>query len=205
MLDKLQNLSRWLWENKAPSQLPAEITQSAQGLPTRAQSLTLILTVLRWVCVLSTRVNWQQMVNTDQDKDQALTLPPPLPTVSKKVLCYHGDTAKARASHCWAESSRVIRTPSQRSDVTQASHSGHHSPAFSLWPGQALKQIERLGKGGEGCQKKTKLNIFTQLFSTEAWQLGIFWPTSSQAFVCVHEQYVIYWAVYSRERESLHV
>lgn len=29
ILDKLQNLSRWLWENKAPSQLPAEITQSA--------------------------------------------------------------------------------------------------------------------------------------------------------------------------------
>lgn len=31
ILDKLHNLSRWLWENKAPSQLPAEITQSAFG------------------------------------------------------------------------------------------------------------------------------------------------------------------------------
>lgn len=41
MLDKLQNLSRWLWENTAPSQLPAEITQSAQGLLARATSLTL--------------------------------------------------------------------------------------------------------------------------------------------------------------------
>lgn len=29
ILDRLPNLSRWLWEYKTPSQLPAEITQSA--------------------------------------------------------------------------------------------------------------------------------------------------------------------------------
>lgn len=92
ILDKLQNLSRWLWEYKTPSQLPAEITQSAQS-----------------ICVISVWDNRQQTVNTDQDKEQALTLTP-LPL--QKVLCYHGDKAKARASYCWALSSGVSHTPS---------------------------------------------------------------------------------------------
>lgn len=113
--------------------------------------------VLWCVHVISIRVNWQQTVNTDRDKGRALTrTPPPLPL--QKVLCYHGDKAKARASHCWAPSFGVSRTPSQRSDVTQASHLGHHSPAFHLWPQQTLKQIE-MGERGE--DDRTELNTIT--------------------------------------------
>lgn len=93
------------------------------------------------------------MVNTDQHKDRGLTHPP---TTFQKVLCYHSDRAKARASHCWAVSSRVRHTTSQRSDVTQVSRWGHHSPAFSLWP-QTLKQIEKWRRQKH---EMTKLNMF---------------------------------------------
>lgn len=115
------------------------------------------------LCCLSARrvqVNWrQQTVNTDQDKDWALTLTP-FSYHSKKVLCYHGDKAKARASHCRALSSGVSNTPSQRSDVSEVSRSGHHSPGCCLWPQQTLKQIE-MGEKGERAE--------THLLNKTAW------------------------------------
>lgn len=69
--NKLQNLSRWLWQYKATSQLPAEITQSALRFDT---PMCLVSSEQTRVCggyVFYVSVNWQQMVNTDQDKDQS--------------------------------------------------------------------------------------------------------------------------------------
>lgn len=118
---------------KTSSQLPAEITQSAQTN-----------TVVQSRSVTSSRRLTQIRIKTWPST-------PALPQHSAKVPCYHGEKAKARASHCWAPSSGVSRTPSQRSDVTGASHRGHQSAACLLWPPQTLKQIEMEGeRGGRG-------------------------------------------------------
>lgn len=64
---------------KSPSQLPAEITQSAFKMHHRihavTQTRTLPLWWKWWVCVISIPVNWQQMANNNQDKDRVWPLP----------------------------------------------------------------------------------------------------------------------------------
>lgn len=127
------------------------------------------------LCCLNARrvqVNWQQQtVNTDQDEDWALTRTPS-PTTPKKVLCCHGDQAKARASHCWARSSGVSNTPSQRSDVSEASHLGHHLPGCCLWPQQTLKQIEMGEKGEKGERAETHL-LNKSAWAHDSWEYSV--------------------------------
>lgn len=117
MLDQLQNLSRWLWEYESSSQLPAEITPSAQANETWSRR------VASSKCRRASR-RWTQI------RIKTWPLKPRPPPHSEGFPCYHGERGEARASHCWAPSSGVSRTPSQRSDVTVgAAGRGHQSAA----------------------------------------------------------------------------
>ena len=140
--------------------IKSTITVACRDYPVSPQFPTLTHTHTH-VYVISTRVNWQQMVNTDQDKDQALT---PTPHRYKKLLRYHGDKAKARASHCWAVSSRV----SQHTQLEVRCHRGLslRSTLSSLSPLTLNKHWNKLRDGGE---RKRERGWDDRICSTTVW------------------------------------